>query len=172
MKKKFIFIGTRLEAFEAFKIYFDLKYAITSKGSYVEKFCKKKKIKYYLVNNYNKLKIFNILLKEKECKILCSAGFPYILPGKILKKFKIKINSHPSLLPKYKGISPIKEAYKSNEQKFGVTLHKMIGRVDSGSIIYQNFINKKNLKLNLIYNILFKYLEPYVIIKGIQKLKI
>lgn len=44
MKKKFIFIGTRLEAFEAFKIYFDLKYVITSKGSYVEKFCKKKRL--------------------------------------------------------------------------------------------------------------------------------
>ncbi len=172
MKKQFIFIGIRLEALEAFRIFFDLKYVITTKGSFVEKLCKKKRIKHYLVNKYNKSKILNILLKEKKCKILCSAGFPYILPVKILKRFDIKINSHPSILPKYKGRSPIKQSYKNNDKKIGVTLHRMIGKVDSGSIIYQNYIIQKNLKLKEIYNIIFKYLEPFVIITGIQKLKI
>ncbi|MDC0446226.1 formyltransferase family protein [Candidatus Pelagibacter sp.] len=171
MRKKFIFLGIRLEALEAYSIFLNLKYAITSKNSYVHKFCKKNKIKFILVNEENKIKIFNLLKKEKDCQIICSAGFPYIIPIKILKNFKIRLNSHPSLLPKYKGVSPIKEAYKVKDTQFGVTLHNMIAKVDSGKIIFQEYVVCRKLKLSKIYNIIFKYLEPYVIIKGIHKIK-
>ena len=172
MSKKFIFLGIRLEALESFCIFFNLKYVITVKGCFVHKYCKKKKIKYMLINKKNKLKIFDILMNEKECDIICSAGFPYILPYKILKNYKIKINSHPSLLPNYKGVSPIKAAFRKREKKYGVTLHNMIEKVDSGNIIYQDHIKLNNIKLKNLYQIIFKILEPFVIIRGIYKIKL
>ena len=108
-------------------------------------------------------------MKKSKCKVIFSAGFPYVFPKYTLNSFKIKINSHPSLLPKNKGISPIKEVFYSNKNKIGVTLHKMTNKVDSGKIIHQEYIYKQKISLNKIYQLVFKYLEPLVIIKGIQK---
>ena len=123
-----------------------------------------------MIDKNNKNKIFK-KLKNIKSDIIFSAGFPYVLDKEILSKFKIKLNSHPSLLPKYKGYSPIKEAfYSKKEKKFGVSLHHMVSKVDSGKIIYQNFIYKKNFKLKKIYEVVFSILEPYVIIKGAQKI--
>ena len=55
--------------------------------------------------NKNKLKIFDILMNEKECDIICSAGFPYILPYKILKNYKIKLTSSKSIAKLQRGKS-------------------------------------------------------------------
>lgn len=170
MKKNFIFLGIRVEALIAFSLIAKIKFIITVKNSYVHKYAKKNKIKFYLINKNNKNKIFE-KLKNTNSDIIFSAGFPYILDQKILSKFKIKLNSHPSLLPKYKGFSPIKKAfYSKKEKKFGVSLHHMIPKVDSGKIIYQDFIYKKNLRLKEVYEVVFSTLEPYVIIKGAQKI--
>ena len=169
-KKKFIFLGTRVEALIAFSIFAKIEYIITTSNSYVHRYARKNKIKYYLINKNNKEKILTRLQKN-NCQIIFSAGFPYILKKEILNNFKLKVNSHPSLLPKYKGKSPIKQAYYSNkEKKFGVTLQHMTEKVDSGKIIYQDCIHKKNLKLDNIYKILFTITEPNVIVKGIQKI--
>ena len=45
----------------------------------------------------------------------------------------------------------------------------MTNKVDSGKIIHQEYIYKQKISLNKIYQLVFKYLEPLVIIKGIQK---
>ncbi len=169
MKKSFIFLGVRVEALIAFSALAKLKFVITVKNSYVHNYAKKNKINFFLININNKDKIFKKLTAAKS-DIIFSAGFPYILDKKILDNFKFKLNSHPSLLPKYKGASPIKEAYSKKEKKFGVTLHHMIEKVDSGKIIYQDFIYKKKLNLKNIYKIIFSIIEPNVIIKGVQKI--
>lgn len=133
-------------------------------------YAKKNKIKFFIINKQNKKKIFEKLSRVKS-DILFSAGFPYILSKKILDNYKIKLNSHPSLLPKYKGFSPIKDAFNQNkEKKIGVTLHHMNTIVDSGKIITSDFIFKKKLKLNDIYKILFSVIEPKVVLEGIIKI--
>ena len=61
-----------------------------------------------------------------------------ILSGKIIKAVKIPIiNIHPSLLPKYKGDNGIKQAFESNDNESGITIHYVNEEVDGGEIILQ-----------------------------------
>ena len=63
--------------------------------------------------------------------------------GKILTKEELDtpkygcINVHPSLLPKYRGPSPIQQAILNGDQVSGITIIKMDEEVDHGPIIYQ-----------------------------------
>lgn len=50
------------------------------------------------------------------------------------------INVHPSLLPKYRGPSPIQSAILNGDKISGITIIKMDEEVDHGSIIYQEKI--------------------------------
>ncbi|MDT9587126.1 MAG: bifunctional UDP-4-amino-4-deoxy-L-arabinose formyltransferase/UDP-glucuronic acid oxidase ArnA [Candidatus Arsenophonus melophagi] len=50
-------------------------------------------------------------------------------------------NLHGSLLPKYRGCAPINWAILNGEIETGVTLHKMIAKVDAGDIIAQKKIS-------------------------------
>lgn len=51
------------------------------------------------------------------------------------------INIHPSLLPKYRGPSPIQEAILSGEKKTGVTLIVMDEEFDHGPMLIQKELN-------------------------------
>ncbi len=68
--------------------------------------------------------------------------------GKIFKKIfrsfpKGCINVHPSLLPKYRGVSPIQSAILNGDCVSGVTIQSMALEMDSGNILVQkNFKNK------------------------------
>lgn len=63
--------------------------------------------------------------------------------GKILTKKELNtpkfgcINVHPSLLPKYRGPSPIQQTILDGEKKTGISIIKMDEQVDHGPIIYQ-----------------------------------
>lgn len=50
------------------------------------------------------------------------------------------INVHPSLLPKFRGVSPLFWQFKSGVDTFGVTLHKMNAFYDQGNIVNQQSI--------------------------------
>lgn len=63
--------------------------------------------------------------------------------GKIFKKEFLDIfplgaiNLHPSLLPRYRGPSPIPEAILNGDDSIGITVQKLALKVDSGGIILQ-----------------------------------
>ena len=81
-----------------------------------------------------------ILLKKKNLKFICLAGFMKILSKEFIKKFNKKIvNIHPSLLPKYKGLNTHSRAIKNKDKYAGCTVHYVSEKLDSGRII----INKK-----------------------------
>ncbi|MBI4097942.1 MAG: methionyl-tRNA formyltransferase, partial [Candidatus Levybacteria bacterium] len=66
------------------------------------------------------------------------AAYGQILPDKLLAIPKLgAINIHPSLLPKYRGPSPIQSAILNGDAKTGVTFIKMDEELDHGPIIYQ-----------------------------------
>lgn len=66
--------------------------------------------------------------------------------GEILTKKQLDaprygcINVHPSLLPKYRGPSPIQAAILNGDKTSGLTIIKMDAEVDHGPIIYQEEI--------------------------------
>lgn len=70
--------------------------------------------------------------------------------GRILTKEELNspkygfINIHPSLLPKYRGASPIQQAILNGDKETGITIIKMDEQVDHGPIIYQEAMDLSN----------------------------
>ena len=61
-----------------------------------------------------------------------------ILPENIINMPKLgSINIHYSLLPKYRGASPVESAILNGDKKTGITIQKMEYKMDSGPIIAQ-----------------------------------
>ena len=68
-----------------------------------------------------------------------------ILPDRILDiPKKCSINIHPSILPKYRGSSPIQYALLNGDKKTGVTIIDMNQNVDSGNILGQKEMDVPN----------------------------
>ena len=64
------------------------------------------------------------------------ASYGKILPAKILASFpKGALNVHPSLLPKYRGASPIQAQILNDEKKVGITIILMDEKMDNGPIL-------------------------------------
>jgi methionyl-tRNA formyltransferase len=65
-------------------------------------------------------------------------SFGKIIPTAIIELFSPGIiNVHPSLLPLYRGPSPIESAIKNRDAKTGVTLMKLAPKMDAGPIYVQ-----------------------------------
>lgn len=66
------------------------------------------------------------------------ASFGMIIPKIIIDSFKFGIlNIHPSLLPKYRGASPIQTAIANGDTLTGVTIIKMDEKMDHGPVLTQ-----------------------------------
>jgi methionyl-tRNA formyltransferase len=92
-----------------------------------------------LTINENIFNTENILESKAEIAIL--AAFGKILPQEILNHFKYGIlNIHPSLLPKYRGASPVQNAILNGEKETGVTVIKLDEEMDHGPILAQEKI--------------------------------
>jgi methionyl-tRNA formyltransferase len=73
---------------------------------------------------------------NKEIKLFIVAAYGKIIPQKFLELPKFGcLNIHPSLLPKYRGASPIQLALLNGEKETGVTIMKMDAEMDHGAII-------------------------------------
>ena len=110
-----------------------------------------KKVIDFKNKNVAEKKLLN-LLSKKKIRFICLAGFMIILSKKFIKKFSGKIiNIHPSLLPKYKGLSTHQKALKNNDKYSGCTVHYVTDKVDSGKIILQKKVKiKKKDSLNAL----------------------
>lgn len=67
-------------------------------------------------------------------------SFRYFLPQRLLRVLPPVINMHPSLLPRYRGASPIFSALRHNESVGGVSIIQMKPEqkmMDSGSVLWQ-----------------------------------
>lgn len=84
---------------------------------------------------------FNIQYSMFDLGICAQYGL--LIPPRILKTIKHGVlNVHPSLLPKYRGASPIQSAILNEEKKTGVTIMKLDEGLDTGPILTQ-----KSLKI-------------------------
>ncbi|MBI2012761.1 methionyl-tRNA formyltransferase, partial [Candidatus Curtissbacteria bacterium] len=86
---------------------------------------------------------FSILNSQFDLAILVAYG--KIIPKDILAIPKYGfINIHPSILPKYRGPSPIQSAILAGEKQTGVTIIKLDEEIDHGPILAQKKINITN----------------------------
>jgi len=73
--------------------------------------------------------------------LIVVAAYGQILPKEILEIPKYDcLNVHPSLLPKYRGASPIQYAILNGDKKTGVTIILMDEKMDHGPILNQRAI--------------------------------
>ena len=95
------------------------------------------------VLQYEKIKIEGIEdLKRLNPDVMVTCAYGQIISQEILDipKFGV-INVHASLLPKYRGSSPIQWAIINGESQTGITIMKTALGVDSGDIILQKKID-------------------------------
>lgn len=98
-----------------------------------------KKIKYSAVDAWaykKNIPIFYNYDGLPEADLGVVAAYGKIIPKPVIDDFKFGIlNVHPSLLPKYRGASPVQAAIAAGDSVTGVTVIKMDEKMDHGPII-------------------------------------
>lgn len=80
-------------------------------------------------------------VQHHQPDLVVLAGFMRILPANFVSALKGKlINTHPSLLPDFKGAHAVRDALAAGATKTGVTIHYVDEGVDTGEIIVQSEI--------------------------------
>jgi len=78
------------------------------------------------------------MLRTYEADVFIVAAFGQILSREILDMPVYGcLNIHASLLPKYRGASPIQHAIIDGEERTGITVMQMDTGIDTGDILYQ-----------------------------------
>jgi len=143
---KIVFFGSShnvIPIIDVLKETSDLKLVVTTDNSgssyirlvgFVDSYCRLNKIPFTCSLEIND-KLINVIKKLKP-DLGVVANFGVILPEKLIKIFpKGILNIHPSLLPKYRGPTPVQSAILNGEIKTGVTLIKIDSKIDHGPII-------------------------------------
>lgn len=79
------------------------------------------------------------IIKQEKPDIFLVVSYGKILPKKILEIPSFgTINIHPSLLPKYRGTSPLETTFLNNDSITGVTLIMLDEEMDHGPILIQD----------------------------------
>jgi len=113
------------------------------------------------------------IIKKMRPDLIVVAAYGQILPKEILEIPKFGcVNIHASLLPKYRGASPIQFALLNGDKETGVTIIIMDTKMDTGKIIqtikceiknyYDNQVlhnHLANLGAELLINTLPKYIQ-------------
>lgn len=81
------------------------------------------------------------------------ASFGVMIPNSVLEVFEPEgiLNIHPSLLPLYRGASPIESAILAGDNDFSVSVMKLAGAMDAGPIYYQTTLSDLPLRKDDIY---------------------
>lgn len=139
---------------------FDLPLVITTEQNNNEPIpfiCRAKKIEYLSIRKSTDL-LSAFQIDQTMASIGVVADFGAIIPLKILNLFPYGvINIHPSLLPKYRGPSPVQNAILNGDKRTGVTIIKLDKYVDHGDVIAQvDEEIKPNDTAQSLYERLFK----------------
>jgi methionyl-tRNA formyltransferase len=84
------------------------------------------------------------------------ASFGAMVPSSVLEVFEPEgiLNIHPSLLPSYRGASPIESAILAGDSEFSVSVMKLVKAMDAGPIYYQTTLVNLPLCKSDIYKAL------------------
>jgi len=84
---------------------------------------------------------FEIVLEAKNADLGIIAYYGKIIPKAVLELPKYGfLNAHPSLLPRWRGPSPIQAAILAGDKTTGVTIHMATEEPDAGPILAQKEI--------------------------------
>ena len=107
-----------------------------------------------------KLPVFEIENKQALVKIFedhdfdlgLVIAFGMIFPEEILEKPKLGVvNVHFSLLPKYRGASPVQSALLNGDEVSGVTFQRMVAELDAGDILLQKPADIREMRTSEVF---------------------
>ena len=169
-EKKIIFMGTPLIAANYLNSLINNKYNIVSvftqpprkknrgmkvQTSPVHELANQHNIKVNFPTRLNE-DVFD-LIKSYKPDLIIVMGYGLLIPNKILNYPQYGcINIHISLLPRWRGASPIEYTLLNGDSETGVTIIKLIEKIDAGPILVQKKIpiteniNKDDLSYKLV----------------------
>ncbi|MFC0387407.1 formyltransferase family protein [Muricoccus vinaceus] len=84
---------------------------------------------------------FHAALRASGAELIVSFHFDQILSAETLARVPLGgINVHPSLLPRHRGPIPAFWAGLEAEPAFGVTVHRLVPRIDAGPVLAQRAV--------------------------------
>ena len=96
-------------------------------------------LKLFQTENVNKDEEFLEFLKNEDVDFMVVIAFAQFLGKKVLESSKFgAFNIHTSLLPKYRGAAPIQYAILNGDKETGVSIQKMVKKMDAGDICYEH----------------------------------
>ncbi len=111
-------------------------------------------------------------VKKLNIDVVIIVAYGVILPAYFLEWFPHRVvNLHTSLLPRWRGASPVTSSLLAGDKKTGVTLQKVAVKMDAGDIIHQlklevsPHINSKELLQRmepLSFRLLSEFLPQYL----------
>ncbi|MBQ9291784.1 MAG: methionyl-tRNA formyltransferase [Campylobacter sp.] len=181
---KIVFMGTPDYATQILKGLLEANFEIQAVFTQPDKPVGRKQIltppsvKQFLLDENLQIPIFQpnslkeVGIKEQICAFkpdfIVVAAYGQILPSDILGIAPC-INLHASILPKYRGASPIQSAILCDEKLSGVTAMKMGIGLDDGEMLGFSFLDIRDLKSSEIFdqmakiasNLIVKILKSY-----------
>ena len=155
MSKKIIFMGTPDYATTILKKLVELRYDIVALFTQEDKKVGRKQIltpphiKQYILDENINIPVFQPktlkepgikeIIKAFDADLIIVAAYGQILPQNILDIAPC-INLHASLLPKYRGASPIQQCLLNKDEYTGVTAMHMEAGLDSGDILSLKYL--------------------------------
>ncbi len=148
---KLLFVGAGWEAYETLEaLYSDKRFEIVGiltqpdrpkgrkreiKKSKIVKFSEIEEIPLFYADKDN---VFKQTLESCSPEIIVCKSFGVMLPEFFLEAAKFKaINVHYSLLPKYRGAVPVQKAILEGERRTGLSIVRMVKKLDAGDILAQ-----------------------------------
>ena len=130
MKQKVIFFGNGMLADYALEI-ISRECEVIFHARTKEDLEKVKELKAEMPEAHGILASFGVMIRDDVLNLFSEEGI---------------LNVHPSLLPLYRGASPIESAILAGDTEFSVSVMKLVKAMDAGPIYYQTTL--KNLPLN------------------------
>jgi methionyl-tRNA formyltransferase len=107
------------------------------KSPEVIEYAKNNKINYFQTENINKESDFLANLETESIDFFVVLAFAQFLGTKLLELPALGcFNIHTSLLPKYRGAAPIQYALLNGDTETGVSIQKMVKKMDAGDIVH------------------------------------
>lgn len=104
--------------------------------------CESRQLEVMTPDKWNESAVSELSDASGDVGVLASFGM--LLPHPVLDRFTLGIvNVHPSLLPRWRGASPIESALLHGDAKTGVSLMRLVAKLDAGPLYAQREVALK-----------------------------
>lgn len=111
-------------------------------------------------------------LKAYNPDIIVVAAYGQIIPKEILElPYHGCINIHASLLPRFRGASPIQHAILAGDEKTGITIMQMAEGLDTGDMLFKGEVEIGKMNFEELHDALAK-LGADMIVDALKKIEI